>query len=67
MAHKARFTDIQRDFGRFCPSVDRLAVQIVEQGRISLALGLDVLEARMSSVDLYGPEVDRHVQNEGTR
>lgn len=52
MAHNARATGIQFDAGLFYSGAYRLAVPIMEQGRIAMVMGLGVLEARVSSMDL---------------
>lgn len=51
IARSARATSIQFDAGLFYPGVYRLAVPIMEQGRIAMVLGLGVLEVRVTSMD----------------
>jgi DNA-binding IclR family transcriptional regulator len=52
MVRSARATAVQFDAGLFYPGVYRLAVPIVEQGRIAMVLGLGVLEAGGASKDV---------------
>lgn len=47
MVREARRTGVQYDAGLFYPGVCRLAVPILEQGRIAMVLGFGVLEARV--------------------
>ncbi|TVM31544.1 IclR family transcriptional regulator [Oceanidesulfovibrio marinus] len=51
MIEDARETGIQRDAGLFYPGIIRMAVPLVDQGRVTMVLGLGVLEARQEQAD----------------
>jgi DNA-binding IclR family transcriptional regulator len=52
MVRNARATAVQFDAGLFYTGVYRLAVPVMEQGRVAMVLGLGVLQARVSSMDV---------------